>query len=296
MVATIVANVINIVLNYLAIFVFNWGVAGVAWATFISHASSFVVHIILANFHLPKNIEKANVPAIKLLSDSLEVGLPSAFEGFAFLGAMSVIITLLNFLDPTGIETSVRVTVEHIAKMAFVPAAALAHASAIKTGFYVGAQNYKKAQRRIFKISAAGIMISASLGLLIALVPDGIISIFTSVEHFEGDTLAQHVSLIKTVLWLNIAVEGARTVNIILGESLKTTGDAWFLGTISLFSLMFFAIGGSFLFGFMFNSGVIGIFIALTIDEAFKALVFMWRWSTRRWTTRALVMPIPTKY
>jgi putative MATE family efflux protein len=296
MVATIIANVVNIVLNYLAIFVFNWGVAGVAWATFISHVSSFVAHIVLANFHLPKNIEKANVKAVKLLTDSLEVGLPSAFEGFAFLGAMSVIITLLNFLDPSGLETSVRVTVEHIAKMAFVPAAALAHASAIKTGFYVGAQNYRKAQRRIFKISAAGIMISATLGLLIALVPDGIISIFTSVEHIEGQELLHHVSLIKTVLWLNIAVEGARTVNIILGESLKTTGDAWFLGTISLFSLMFFAIGGSFLFAYVFESGVVGIFIALTIDEAFKALVFMWRWSTRRWTTRTLVIPIHSNY
>jgi Na+-driven multidrug efflux pump len=55
---------------------------------------------------------------------------------------------------------------------------------------------------------------------------------------------------------------------------------------------MFFAIGGSFLFGFMFENGIVGIFVALTIDEAFKALVFMWRWSTRRWTTRALVIPI----
>jgi putative MATE family efflux protein len=292
MVATIIANVINIVLNYLSIYVFNWGVAGVAWATFISHVGSFIAHLILANFHLPKNIAKANVPARKLLSDSLEVGLPSAFENFAFLGAMAVIITILNFFDTTGVETSVRVTVEHIAKMAFVPAAALAHASAIKTGFYVGAQNYKKAQRRIFKISAIGILISSLLGLLIALLPDGIISIFTSVEHIEGPELVHHIELIKTVLWLNIAVEGARTVNIILGESLKTTGDAWFLGTISLFSLMFFAIGGSFLFGLMFNNGVVGIFIALTIDEAFKAFVFMWRWSTRRWTTRALVLPI----
>jgi putative MATE family efflux protein len=292
MVATIIANVINILLNYLSIYVFNWGVAGVAWATFISHMGSFIAHLILANFHLPKNIEKAKVPAQKLLSDSLEVGLPSAFENFAFLGAMAVIITLLNFIDVTGVETSVRVTVEHIAKLAFVPAAALAHASAIKTGFYVGAQNYKKAQRRIFKISAIGILISTLLGFIIALSPDGIISIFTSVEDIEGPELIHHIELIKTVLWLNIAVEGARTINIILGESLKTTGDAWFLGTISLFSLMFFAIGGSFLFGLMFNNGVVGIFIALTIDEAFKALVFMWRWSTRRWTTRALVLPI----
>jgi putative MATE family efflux protein len=292
MVATIIANVINITLNYLAIYVFNWGVAGVAWATFISHVGSFVAHLVLANFHLPKNIAPAKVSGRKLIADSLEVGLPSAFENFAFLGAMAVIITLLNIFDPTGVETSVRVTVEHIAKMAFVPAAALAHASAIKTGFYVGAQNFKKAQQRIFKISTIGIAISAALGLLIALVPDGIISIFTSVEHIEGDELIHHVELIKTVLWLNIAVEGARTLNIILGESLKTTGDAWFLGTISLFSLMFFAIGGSFLFGIIFENGVVGIFLALTIDEAFKALVFMWRWSTRRWTTRSLVIPI----
>lgn len=202
---------------------------------------------------------------------------------------MAVIITILNFIVSTGLETSVRVTVEHIAKMAFVPAAALAHASAIKTGFYVGAQNYKKAQRRIFKISAIGIVISATLGLLIALSPEGIVSIFTSVENIQGEELIHHIELIKMVLWLNIGVEGARTVNIILGESLKTTGDAWFLGTISL---MFFAIGGSLLFGFMFENGIVGIFVALTIDEAFKALVFLWRWSTRRWTTRALVLPI----
>lgn len=292
MVATIIANIINITLNYLSIFVFDWGVTGVAWATFISHVGSFIAHIVLANFHLPKNIEKAHVSSRKLLADSLEVGLPAAFENFAFLGAMAVIITLLNFIDPSGVETSVRVTVEHIAKMAFVPAAALAHASAIKTGFYVGAQNFKKAQRRIFKISTIGIAISATLGLIIALFPDGIISIFTSVEGIEGHDLDHHIDLIKTVLWLNIAVEGARTLNIILGESLKTTGDAWFLGTISLFSLMFFAIGGSFLFAFILNNGVVGIFIALTIDEAFKALVFFWRWSTRRWTTRSLILPI----
>jgi Na+-driven multidrug efflux pump len=242
---------------------------------------------------MPKLIEKTKVKAIKLISDALEIGLPAAFEGFAFLGAMSVIITILNILDPSGVETSVRVTIEHIARMAFVPAAALAHASAIKTGFYVGASNFKKAQSRIFKISGIGISISLALGLLIALVPDGIINIFTSVENIDPAELAHHVELIKTVLWLNIGVEAARTLNIILGESLKTTGDAWFLGTISLFSLMFFAIGGSILFGLIFENGVIGIFIALIIDETFKGIVFFWRWMTRRWTTRALVLPIP---
>jgi putative MATE family efflux protein len=293
MVATVIANIINISLNYLAIFVFDWGVAGVAWATFISHVGSFIAHLVLAYMHMPKQIEKTKVKALKLISDALEIGLPAAFEGFAFLGSMSVIITILNILDPSGVETSVRVTVEHIARMAFVPAAALAHASAIKTGFYVGASNFKKAQRRIFKISGIGIGISLALGLLIALIPDGIISIFTSVENIDSHELAHHVELIKTVLWLNIGVEGARTLNIILGESLKTTGDAWFLGTISLFSLMFFAIGGSILFGLLLNYGVVGIFIALMIDEAFKALVFFWRWSTKRWTTRALVLPIP---
>ena len=192
MVATIIANIINISLNYLAIFVFDWGVAGVAWATFISHVGSFIAHLLLAYMHMPKQIEKTKVKALKLISDALEIGLPAAFEGFAFLGSMSVIITILNILDPSGVETSVRVTVEHIARMAFVPAAALAHASAIKTGFYVGASNFKKAQRRIFKISGIGIGISLALGLLIALIPDGIISIFTSVENIDSHELDHH--------------------------------------------------------------------------------------------------------
>jgi putative MATE family efflux protein len=295
MFATIIANVINITLNFLAIYVFKLGVIGVAWATFISHVGSFIAHVVLAKLILPKDLLPAKISYRAIFSDSLEVGLPSAFESFAFLGAMSVIITLLNLYDPSGIETSVRVTVEHIAQMAFVPAAALAHASAIKTGFYVGAQNFKKAQRRIFKISAIGMGISMVLGLLIALFPINIISIFTSVENIEGEELIHHIELIRIVLWFSIGVEGGRAVNIILGESLKSTGDAWFLGTVSLFSLMFFAIGGSFYFTFVIGNGVIGIFIALMVDEIFKSLIFLWRWTTRRWTTRVLAIPIQVR-
>jgi Na+-driven multidrug efflux pump len=241
---------------------------------------------------MPKQIEKTIVKARKLISDAVEIGLPTAFEAFAFLGTMSVIITLLNLLDPSGVETSVRVTVEHIARMAFVPAAALAHASAIKTGFYVGASNFKKAQHRILKNSGIGVSITLVLSLLIALVPEGIISIFTSVENIDAHDLAHHVELIKSILWLNVGVESARALNIILGESLKTTGDAWFMGGTSLFSLVFFAIGGSVLLALVFELGVLGIFIALMIDETFKALIFLWRWTTKRWTTRALVLPV----
>jgi putative MATE family efflux protein len=293
MFANILANVANITLNYLAIFVFDWGVAGVAWATFISHFGSFIAHLVLAYFHMPKFIEKTTVKSLKIISDALRIGLPAALEGFAFLGSMAVIITLLNILDPSGVETSVRVTVEHIARMAFVPAAALAHASAIKTGFYVGASNFKKAQKRIFRISGIGISITLALSLLIALLPDGIISIFTSVENIDSHELAHHVELIKTILWLNIGVEAAKTLNIILGESLKTTGDAWFLATMSLLSLTVFSVGGSLLFTVIFEYGVVGIFLALLIDEAFKAFIFLWRWSTKRWTTRAIVLPLP---
>jgi Na+-driven multidrug efflux pump len=167
--------------------------------------------------------------------------------------------------------------------------------SAIKTGFYVGAQNFKKAQRRIFKISAIGMGISMVLGLLIAQFPTNIISIFTSVENIEGEELIHHIELIRIVLWFLIGVEGGRAVNIILGESLKSTGDAWFLGTVSLFSLMFFAIGGSFYFTFVIGNGVIGIFIALMVDEIFKSLIFLWRWTTRRWSTRVLAIPIQVR-
>ena len=294
MIANLVANIVNISLNYVAIFVLELGVFGVAWATFIAHFLSTVVLIILANMHLPKGIGESPVTSKRILKDSIFIGLPSAIESFVFLGAMSVIITVLNILDPSGIETSARVTVEHISRFAFIPAAALAHATAIKTGFYVGGKSYKKAESRIIKAAMMSAITTLMLGGIILLFPNQIISIFTTAENLHGEELNELIHVIESILWINLIIEGIRAVNVIIGESLKVTGDAWFIGKVSLVSLSLFAIGGTLLFTFVFSLDIFGIFIALAIDETFKCAMFSYRLITKKWTSHTLVIPIKT--
>ncbi len=294
MIANLVANIVNISLNYVAIFVLQLGVLGVAWATFIAHFLSTIVLIVLANIHLPKGIGDSAVTPKQIMKDSMYIGLPSAIESFVFLGAMSVVITVLNILDPSGIETSARVTVEHISRFAFIPAAALAHASAIKTGFYVGGKSYKKAQSRIIKASMISVFTTLILGTIILLIPNQIISIFTTAENLHGEELNELIHVIESILWINLIIEGIRAVNVIIGESLKVTGDAWYVGKVSFVSLLIFAIGGTLLFTFVFSLDILGIFIALAIDEAFKCALFLYRLITKKWTSHTLVIPIKT--
>ena len=289
MFANILANVVNITLNYLSIYVFDWGVAGVAWATTLSFFVQFIVNLILGNIHLEKVTLRATVSYQKLLNDALKVGIPSAIEAFMLLGTMSVIITMLNQFDSSGIHTAARVTVEHIARLVFVPGAALAHASSIKTGFYVGAGNFQKAQRRINLITFWALMISFSLSFLLAIFPEWIVYIFMEAEHVEGVHLVEELKLIRLILWINIVVELGRNVNVIIGESLKVTGDALFLGVTSFLSESILAIGLSYYFGIVLEMGVVGIFIAIAMDEGFRGILFFYRWYNRRWRKKVFI-------
>lgn len=289
MIANILANIANITLNYLSIYVFNWGVAGVAWATTLSFFIQFLANLILGNIHLEKVTIPAHVPYRKLFNDALRVGIPSAIEAFMLLGTMSVIITMLNQFDTSGIHTASRVTVEHIARLAFVPGAALAHASSIKTGFYVGAGDFQKAQRRINIITFWAMIISFTLSVFIAIFPEWIVYIFMEAEHVEGVHLVEELKLIRLILWINVIVELGRNANVIIGESLKVTGDAIFLGVVSILSETILAIGLSFYFGLVLQMGVVGIFIALALDEGFRGLLFFYRWYHRRWQRKVFI-------
>ena len=62
MIATVVANIINVVLNGLFLFVMHWGVFGVALATGMSRLVNLLWLCIAARYHI-KPEKDANPPA-----------------------------------------------------------------------------------------------------------------------------------------------------------------------------------------------------------------------------------------
>jgi Na+-driven multidrug efflux pump len=132
-------------------------------------------------------------------------------------------------------------------------------------------------------------MISFSLSFLLAIFPEWIVYIFMEAEHVEGVHLVEELKLIRFILWINIVVELGRNVNVIIGESLKVTGDALFLGVTSFLSESILAIGLSYYFGIVLEMGVVGIFIAIAMDEGFRGILFFYRWYNRRWRKKVFI-------
>lgn len=291
MIASVAANIVNITLNFLAIFVFEWGVIGVAVATAASYFVNFVGHLVLAYIHIPQihEPETHSISNKEIILDMLKVGVPSAFELFVYFGAMSAVVTILNMYDPTGLHVTVRVTVEHIAALAYIPSAALAHANSIKTGFRCGRHNYDRCMGETQRIAMWGLFVSVSIAIMLALFGDPIITLFTTTEGAHGDELHEIIHLVKVCLWIQVALEVGRSINLVIGESLKVAGDALFVGILGFLSLTLVVGVGSFYAGYYEGYGVVGVFIVLAFDEIFRALAMVFRWNTRSWSKKTLV-------
>jgi Na+-driven multidrug efflux pump len=68
-----------------------------------------------------------------------------------------------------------------------------------------------------------------------------------------------------------------------LPNTLRAAGDVRITLIISMFSMWVFRIGFSFLLGRTLQWGVFGIWVAMTIDWLFRAILFVARYRSGKW-------------
>ena len=74
-----------------------------------------------------------------------------------------------------------------------------------------------------------------------------------------------------------------------LPNALRAAGDAKFTMIVSMASMWACRIGLSFLLGITFDTGVQGVWIAMTIDWIFRAVIFVWRFAAGGWKGKKVV-------
>ena len=72
MIGTVVGNVINIILNSVFLFVFHWGVMGVATATVISKAVNLIIVAAMGAVLIKAKQEQYSLPSVSLLKRQQE--------------------------------------------------------------------------------------------------------------------------------------------------------------------------------------------------------------------------------
>lgn len=279
--ASILGNIINLVLNAVFLFVFDMGVQGVAYATVISRTVNLLLVVVMGTILVEAKNNPERIENRRVLGQIIKIGLPSAFETALYNVAMTLVIRFLNQMDAEGLNVTARSYTAQITNFSYCVGAALAQANAIMTGWRIGANEYDECDRGTKKAAIIGVIVAACVEAVFALSAGWIMQLFTDNP--------QMIALVQKLLFIDLFLEMGRVTNLVYGNALKTSGDAIFPVVMGAAFMFLCAVGGTYLFGIRLGFLAVGAYIGLAADECVRAVGMFLRWRSGKWRSKGLV-------
>lgn len=279
--ATLLSNASNLVLNALFLFVFHGGVAGVAIATVLSRALNLVIVVAAAKLLIKAGEDKERLKNSEVFAQIIKIGLPSAMETALYNVAMTLAIRFMNQMDEAGMNVTARSYAAQISNFSYCAGIALAYTNGILTGWRIGEGDFDACDRGTKKAACIGICIAAGLEAAFALSSKYLVGLFTDDVEM--------ISLVGTLLTIDIVLEVGRVTNLVFGQALKTSGDALFTTVIAVIFMCLLMVGGTWFFGIRMNLLAVGAYIGFTSDECVRAVFMFMRWQSGKWKTKGFI-------
>lgn len=281
LVGTALANVVNVALNALFLFVLHWGVFGVALATGISRLLNLGWVWLAASRRIRPVRDPEPLSNREIFRKIIQVGLPAAMETSLYNLAMTIVISLLNRMDAAGVQATARAYANQLSNFSFCACAALAHANAIFVGWRIGAGELEECGRETCRNAIIAIAISVGTACVIAMAAPYLLPLFTDDPQMR--------QLVATLLIIDIVLEIGRSSNLVFGFALKTSGDATYPMIIAVTFAFLCAAGGTWLFGIRMELLAVGAYMAMALDECVRAVFMFLRWHKGTWKQKKLV-------
>ena len=281
LIGTVIANLLNVALNALFLFVMDLGVFGVALATGISHLVNLLWVMIASRRSITRTVDPQPLRNGLIMKKIIQVGLPGAMENILYNLAITIVISLLNRMDTTGMQATARAYMVQIANFSLCTGAALAQANAILVGWRIGSCELELCDRETRRTALVGIGIGLIVSSAFALCSSSILPFLTRDPEM--------IRLVRILLFIDILLEVGRTTNLTFGYALKTSGDATYPMIIAVTFVFLIAAGGTWFFGVKLGMLVIGAGIALALDECIRAVFMFLRWHSGRWKNKNLL-------
>ncbi|WP_096189447.1 MATE family efflux transporter [Evansella halocellulosilytica] len=286
MYVTLGMNLLNVLGNYVFIFgafgAPSLGATGVAISTSVSRTLGLIVLFVLlykrVSGDLPWHFLKKQFPK-KELSQLLKIGIPSAGEHLSYNGSQMVITYFIAMMGTTALTT--RVYVLNIIMFAFLFSVAIGQGTQILVGYLIGEKKKEEAYQRCLKSLWIGMTISTFGAIVFAILKDEIISIFTNNSEI--------IQLGGILLLLTIILEPGRAFNLIVINSLRAAGDVKFPVYIGIASMWGVSVTISYGAGIVMGLGLIGVWIAMILDEWIRGLFMLQRWRSRKWERMSFI-------
>lgn len=284
MIASIIMNVINVIGNAILINgLFGMprlGVKGAAISTNISKAIGLAILIII---FAKKTDAKIGLEYLRpfpknTLKKLLYIGLPSGGEEMAYSMSQVVILMFINLFGTTVIATKVYASM--LANVAYVYTMSITQATQIVIGHLVGSKQIDKIEERVKYTTFISMAVSLTVTIIIYFNSDTIFGIFTD--------NAEILSLGKKIIFIELFLEVGRAVNIVMTRCLLAMGDVLVPAIVTSIFAWVIAVVFSYIFGVRWGYGLVGIWIAMALDEGIRAIIFTTRFLNGKWKRKLI--------
>jgi putative MATE family efflux protein len=290
MVEAVATNVANIGLNLAllhGLFGLRQSVGAVAGATVIALLFGMVFTIAVVHVRLAVRFPwRTSVSELKkALRPVLGIGLPSASEPIAYQAAQITINLLVISMGAAALATRTYV-LSFVTISSVLLSIALGVGTQIAIAHRVGAGRLEEADAVLHRALLCAVAGSGAVALLLAVFHRPLLGLLTSDPEIAR--------LAAPVFALGVVVEMGRAANIVAGGALRSSGDAKFTALVGGSLMWGLGVTFAYLFGGMFGLGLIGVWLAMCIDETVRAVVNYRRWRSGRWRSTSALAPRTT--
>lgn len=274
MIATFISMGINTLLNAYFIFILEWGVLGVAYATVISRAIEFGILLFLVKGYLSKLQMSIRLGFDPLLFKVLvALSVPMALDGAAWQLAMTIYTRIIFTIGVQ--EVAVYEILKIFQTITLTAISAMAAANVGIVGSELGKNAFREAKEKAKAGIVTAFIVATGLNIIIFTFSREIFGLF----NLEEATLNMGLRAVPLVL----VIIYAQILNVIFPYILRSGGDTWANLGITIFGFWVLQIPLAWLLGLRLEMGIYGVLYSMLVAEGVKGTLFYLRYRKGSW-------------
>ena len=276
MIGNTLALVLKLILNFLLIYLFKWGIFGAALSTTLTRLFSAIFSIYLV-FWSKKNWISLELKDLKFdyftSKRILKVGIPAAVEQLGLrIGMLIFEMMVISLGNLSYAAHKIALTAESIS---FNLGFAFSFAASALVGQELGKGSSQKALKNGYICTIIAMIVMSTFGLLFFIIPQFLVSLFTK----DKDVIELATMALKIVSICQ-PFSGA---SMVLAGALRGAGDTKSVLLITYLGIFLIRIPITYLFLDVLNFGLAGAWIVMTIDLAIRSSLAFYIFRRGKW-------------
>ena len=270
-------NVLHVCTNYTLIYIVGLGAAGAGISTTFSRSIAAIVSLLLL-FKVDSVICLRGRITWKMQGDFIKkilyIGLPNGLENSMFQLGKIVLLSLVATLGTHAIAANA--VSGTIAMFNVLPGISINYALLSVCSFCVGAGQIDQMRFYTKKLMTIAYLCMLTLSVIVIVFAHQILSFY----QLTPETMEMAAMVIRYHAFMAIFFW---VPSFSFSNVLRSTGDVIYPMVIAIISMWIFRIGAAYLLCIFFDFGLMGVWIAMTVDWLFRGLSYFVRYRRGKW-------------